>query len=213
MRGTARIMRIVDHAGDARIDAADGRQIVADIMILRPIGLGEGPMRRVPVVGERRRVGIDAAKLVFPGMTAAIDEARHDDSVVRVDHLRIGGARIGYDGGDLLAFDQPVARGEIADLGVHADDGAALHQYAMLGIDRALALEMTHGFGVGRIGSTATTRTAGPPRQRRHLLAARRGDKSSRGKRAPCGRAPICRPIFGGDREETQSAASETACG
>jgi hypothetical protein len=41
MRCAAGIVRIVDHASDAVIDAAYACQIIADVMILRPVELGE----------------------------------------------------------------------------------------------------------------------------------------------------------------------------
>jgi hypothetical protein len=37
MVGAARIVRVVDHAGNARIDAADSRQKIGDIVILWPV--------------------------------------------------------------------------------------------------------------------------------------------------------------------------------
>ena len=82
----------------------------------------------------------------------AIDQAGHDDGVGCIDHLRIGGIDLGRDRGDLAALDQQIAFHQVADLGVHADDGAAFEQDAALRIDALLMVEATHivrrcGFG------------------------------------------------------------------
>ena len=152
MGGAAGIVRVVDHASDAGIDAAHGGEVIADIVILRPIEFGERQMRGVHVVRKRRRIGIDAAQLSFPGMAVAIDQAGHDDGIERIDHLRIRSIDLGRDRGNLAAFDQEIAFHQVADLGVHADDGAAFEQDAALRIDVLLMIEATHvvrrcGFG------------------------------------------------------------------
>ena len=77
----------------------------------------------------------------------AIDEARHDDGVERIDHLRVRGIDLGRDGGDLGAFDQQIAFHQVADLGIHADDGAALEENAALRIDGLLAFEAANIVG------------------------------------------------------------------
>ncbi len=153
--GAARIMRIVDHAGNARVDAADGRQVVGGIVVLRPVSLGKGKMRRIAVVGKRRRIGIDAAQRRFPGMAVAIDKARHNDGVVRIDHLSVRGSERRRNGGDLLALDQHVALHKVADLGIHADDGAAFEQNTVSRIGRRWALETAQIFCRIRSGETA----------------------------------------------------------
>src|SRR6516225_1190994 len=116
MFGAARVVRIVDHARYTGVDAADGRQKVSDIVILRPVRLGKGQMGRVAVVGERWRVWIDAAKLRLPGMAMTIDKAGHDDRVLRVDDLRTPGIERRSNGSDFLALDQEIAAREITDL-------------------------------------------------------------------------------------------------
>ena len=141
MGGAAGIVGIVDHAGHAGIDAAHGGEIIADIVILRPIDFGERQMRGVHIIRKRRRIRIDAAQLPFPGMPMAIDQARHDDGVEGVDHLRIRGLDLGRDRRNFRAFDQKIAFHQVADLGVHADDGAAFEENAALRIDCLLAVE------------------------------------------------------------------------
>ena len=77
----------------------------------------------------------------------AIDQARHDDGVDCIDHLRVGGVDLGRDGGNLAAFDQQIAFHQVADLGIHADDGAALEQNAALRIAGLLAVEAANIVG------------------------------------------------------------------
>src|SRR5580692_6976918 len=72
-------------------------------------------------------------------MPMAIDQARHDDGVGCIDH--------GRNRGDFRAFDQEIAFHQIADLGIHADDGAALEQSAALWIDGLLAVEAANIVG------------------------------------------------------------------
>ena len=156
MGGAARIVRIVDHAGDAGVDAADRGEIIADIVVLRPVRFGEGQMRGVHVVGERRRIGIDAAQLPFPGMAVAVDEARHDDESRASITCASAALMLGRDGGDFLAFDQEIAFHEVADLGIHADDSATFEQDAVLGIDGLLAVETANIVGERRAGKPVT---------------------------------------------------------
>ena len=161
MRGAARIVGIIDDAGDAGIDAADRRQIIADVMVLRPICLGERQVCRVHVIGERRRIGIDAAQLRLPGMAVAIDQAWHDNAVAGIDDLRAGGIDVWRDRRDFAALDQDVARREVADLGVHGHDGAAFDQHAARAIDRRLAAEAAD-IRCGAGGEARAARGSGP---------------------------------------------------
>ena len=64
-------------------------------------------------------------------MTVAIDKARHNDGVARIDHLSVRGRESRRYSGDLLALDQHIALHKVADLGIHADDGAAFEQNAV----------------------------------------------------------------------------------
>ncbi len=94
-------------------------------------------------------------------MAVAIDKARRDDGVICIDHLGVGRIERRRNGGDLLAFDQHVALHKVADLGIHADDGAALEQDAMVGIDGGLALETERVFCRSDIGKPAASGRAG----------------------------------------------------
>src|SRR2546430_9028286 len=82
----ARVVRVVDDAGDARIDAAERSDQVADVHVMRTIIAREALVRRghVSVDGA---VGNDAPKLAFPGMTVSVNESGNNDRVRSVDHL------------------------------------------------------------------------------------------------------------------------------
>src|SRR5258707_9460735 len=90
-----------------------------------------------------------------PVMAVGIEKTRRDEGVVRIDHLRAGGIELRGDGSDLLAFDQHIALHDVADLGVHADDGAALEQDAVFRIDCTPALEPAQVFCPAGVGETA----------------------------------------------------------
>ncbi len=66
----------------------------------------------------------------------AIHEARDEDHVRRIDHLRAGGREVRSDRGDRLAFDQHVTGREISDLRIERDDRAAPEQQALPRIER-----------------------------------------------------------------------------
>ena len=89
VRGRARVVRVVDHARDAGVDAAERGDQVADVDIVRAIVAREPIVRRRHVIGDRA-VRDDAAKLPFPRMAMRIDEPGNDDRVRGVDHLRLG---------------------------------------------------------------------------------------------------------------------------
>src|ERR1043166_1917118 len=133
-------MRVVDDAGDAGVDAAEGGDQVADVMIVRTVMARETVVRRRHIFADRA-VGNNSSKLSFPRVTVRVDEAWNDDRVGGVDHLsvrrrfQLTGRR---DAGDLLSFDQHVSAGEIADFWIHRDDGPTFDQ-DVLRRDDALA--------------------------------------------------------------------------
>ena len=134
MPSAAGIVGVVDDAGDAGVDAAECRHQVADIHILRPVGLGKGQVRRRRVGGECRRIRIDAAQLALPGMPVRIDKARNDDHVRRIDDRGLRRRNVGCHRGNALACNQHIPLCEVADLPVEADNGTALEQDAPVGI-------------------------------------------------------------------------------
>jgi hypothetical protein len=134
MRRRARIVRIVDKAGDAGVDAAERGDQVAGIHILGRIERREALVRGGHVFADRGAVRNDGAQLAFPGMAMAIDHARNEDRTGGIDHDDIAvlrsGAKVAADGRNRLAGHEDVARGEIADGGIGGEDGAALEQHA-----------------------------------------------------------------------------------
>jgi len=72
-----------------------------------------------------RKLRSAVSKLVMVG----IDEARHDDAPGGVDH-GAAGAEVRADREDLLALDQHVGAGEVADLRVHRHHRAAANDIA-----------------------------------------------------------------------------------
>jgi hypothetical protein len=141
MLGAARVMRVVDQTGYARIDAADRGQIVANIHVFRPVRLGKRKMRGVRIIGKRWRIGVDAAELPLPGMAMSVDEARDNNGVMRFDHLGVRGFKVRSDSRDGFALNQNVTSDQVADLVVHADNGAAAQQDSVFRINRFLTLE------------------------------------------------------------------------
>ena len=63
-------------------------------------------------------------------MVVRVDEAGHDDAAAGVDHRGIAGVQVRSDGDDLLALDQDVGLGEIADVRVQRHHGAAADDVA-----------------------------------------------------------------------------------
>src|ERR1700730_8956379 len=89
MLRAARVVRVIDDAGDAGINAAKCRDEVADVHIVRAIVERKELMRGAHVVAKRGGIRNDAAKLAFPGRSVAGGEAREDDGIRRLDHLNL----------------------------------------------------------------------------------------------------------------------------
>src|ERR1041384_3734711 len=102
MRGAARIVRVVDDARDAGVDAAESGHQIADVHVVRTIERRKALMRRGHVVGDQT-VGDDPPELRGPRMPVTIDKPRDEDRACGVDDLR-GGWRseIATDVDDLL---------------------------------------------------------------------------------------------------------------
>ena len=77
-----------------------------------------------------------------PCMAMRIDEARNDDLVGRVDYHRITCSDGRCDRDHALTFDQDVAFQQVADLRIHADDGAAFDERAAAWCGAAQSLEV-----------------------------------------------------------------------
>ena len=137
-------VRPVEHAGDARVDRAEGAEEVARIGILRRVDGAERLLHHVDVVAERS-VGQNVAQDALPHVAVGIDEARHHDGVRGVDHLGIGGADVRPHRRDLAAFHQHVGLLEVADRLVAREHAAALDE------DRTAGCRYRAGGG-GRLG-------------------------------------------------------------
>ena len=82
MGGAARIVGIVDDARDAGVDAAERRDQIADVHVVRTIERRKALVRRRHVVGDQA-VGDDPPELRRPRMPMTVDESRNDDRVPR----------------------------------------------------------------------------------------------------------------------------------
>jgi hypothetical protein len=132
VRGRSGVVRVVDHARDAGVDASERGNEIADVDVVRAV------VARKPLVG-RGHVGPncpirnDAPQLPFPGMTMGVHESRDDDGVGGVNHLCLSWwPDFRRHAHDLLSFDQDIAFDEVADRGIEADDRAALQQEALV---------------------------------------------------------------------------------
>src|SRR5215467_6108115 len=116
MRCRARVVRIVDEARDAGIDAAECGGEIADVYVLRLVEGGKAAMRGAHVVADGCAVGDNAVKLALPGVAVAIDHPGDDDHAGGIDDDRIlalaRAGEVGTDSGDALALDQDVPDGK-----------------------------------------------------------------------------------------------------
>src|SRR5215475_1404202 len=133
MRGRPRVVRVVDDAGDAGVDAAKRRDEVADVVVVRTVIPREPVVRGRHVLADRA-VRNDPSELPFPRVPVRIDESWNDDRVGRVDHLGVR-RRLELaapsDADDLFPFDQHVAADEISDRLIHREDGAASEEHVL----------------------------------------------------------------------------------
>ncbi|ARF86807.1 uncharacterized protein BCN122_II0064 [Burkholderia cenocepacia] len=79
-----------------------------------------------------------------------IDQARHDDMARGVNDLGIIRLQGSADCGDATVLDQDVAHGEIGNLGIQRQDGAAFEKSAL----------RSHGMLLGSCGGPVATRSA-----------------------------------------------------
>src|SRR5215831_13284042 len=112
MRCRARVVRIVDEASDAGIDAAECGGEIADVHVLRLVEGGKAAMRGAHVVADGCAVGNNAVQLALPGVAVAIDHPGDEDHAGGIDDDRIPAlaraGEVGTDSGDALALDQDV---------------------------------------------------------------------------------------------------------
>src|ERR1041385_9334752 len=80
-----RVIRVIDDARDAGINAAKRCDQVAGVYVLWAIVEPKELMCSPHVVGQRSGIRNNAAKLAFPRMPVTIYEARENDCVRRVN--------------------------------------------------------------------------------------------------------------------------------
>ena len=135
MRGRVLDVRPVEHAGHAGVDRAERADVVGGIDIVgRHLG-AERALHDVAVVLQRA-VRQHVAQEALPHVPVGIDEARHDDAVRGIDHLRVRRADVRLHRRDFLAFDQHVGLLEVADGAVEREHAAALDQDRPAGLCR-----------------------------------------------------------------------------
>jgi hypothetical protein len=153
MRRRARVVRIVDEASDAGIDAAERGSEIADVHVLRLVEGGKAAMRGAHVVADGCAVGNNAVELALPGVAVAIDHPRDNDHAGGIDDDRIPAlgraCEVGTYSGDALALDQNVPGGKVTDAGVHRDDGAAADQGAAAAVAGGAPQSVECGVGTG----------------------------------------------------------------
>jgi len=128
VRGRAAVVRIVDHRRDAGIDATQRRNHVADVDLTRSVVFGKRQVGGIAVVPKRCRIGVGAAQLAFPAMAMGIHHAWNSDHLRGVDHFGTTRVQLRADGGNGAIGNQDVALGQVADIGIHADDRGASNQ-------------------------------------------------------------------------------------
>jgi hypothetical protein len=135
MLGRVMDLRDVVHGGDAVVELTEPAEQLADVHIFRPVHGREleqdelvvrgAPARRVRQVVDEDPIREEAAQRRLELVVVRVDEAGHDDAAAGVDHIGAARLQIGADRQDLLALDQHVGVGKVADRGVHRHHRAA----------------------------------------------------------------------------------------
>src|SRR5215216_2619508 len=119
-------VRPVDQGRDAGVDALQRPGQVAGVDVLGPVQGGEG-VEDLHEVGAEGGVGGAATDGRLPGMAVGVDEPGDDDPAAGVHHLGVG-VDLGGDLGDRVPLDEDVALRQVAEVGIHGQDGAATQQ-------------------------------------------------------------------------------------
>ena len=120
----ADVVRPVVDRGDAGVGELDQPEHHAVVEIVGRVELGGGVLRRKIA----KPIGDEVASERAPHVVMRIDEARHDDHVGRIDHLRTARGEIRPDRLDAAVAHQHVAPRQHAELRIHGDDRAVLDQ-------------------------------------------------------------------------------------
>src|SRR4029453_12816794 len=119
-------VRPVDQGGDAGVDALQRPGQVAGVDVLGPVEGGEG-VEDLHEGGAEGGVGGAAPDGRLPGVPVGVDEPGDDDPAAGVEHLGVG-VDLGGARGDLAPLDEDVARRQVAEVGIHGQDGATTQQ-------------------------------------------------------------------------------------
>src|SRR4029453_6981769 len=112
-------VRPVDQGRDAGVDALQRAGQVAGVDVLGPVEGGEG-VEDLNEVGAEGGVGGAAPDGRLPGVPVGVDEPGDDDPAAGGEHLGVGVDL----GGDLGA----APRRQVAEVGIHGQDGATTQQ-------------------------------------------------------------------------------------
>ena len=126
------VVRVVHDRGDAGVQRRERRGEGAGVDVVRAVARAV-PEGGQPEVAAEVHGRCQPAELPLPGVDVRVDEARDGDHAVRLQDGAATGplAEIGPHGDDPVAGDEDVAAVEVADGGVHAEDGRAADQHAV----------------------------------------------------------------------------------
>ena len=140
VRGRMVDLRDVVHRGHAVVELRQPAEQLADIDVLRPVDRGEFEQdvlvigriraRRARAVVDQDTVGEKPSQRGLELVVVRVDESRHDDAAGRVDDISATGTQVRPDLLDLLALDQHIRLGKVADLRVHRKHGAVADDVA-----------------------------------------------------------------------------------
>src|SRR5262249_49660599 len=118
------VVRDIHDGGYAAVDARERPEKGRNIYVLRTI-VGREGVTRSAVVGDAP-AGNNGSVLRLPNVPVIVGEAGDDDHAASVDLFGVRGADVGTHRYDLLAFDQDIGFGEVADRGIHGNDDPIL---------------------------------------------------------------------------------------
>ena len=135
MRGAARVVRVVNDACDAGVDATERRHEIAHVHVVRTIVRPEALVGRRHVVRDQA-IRNNLPKRCGPRMPMTVHKSGNKDRAHRVDDLRASGrSKIAADLRDVLSLNVNVSLREVAKGRIHRDDGSTSKQDVVRGID------------------------------------------------------------------------------
>ena len=163
----------VEHRRHAGVELAQRAEQHGDVGVLRPVDAGELAQDEIEIVHpavrqavvEQQAVRKEATQRGLELVVVGIDEARHDDHAVGLDHVGAAGVEVRSHRGNGSPVDQHIGDCEIANGRVHGEHRAAADDVASAGSPgvrrqgRSLRPgrprtqeRRTHGGGAGRSG-------------------------------------------------------------